>query len=345
MDTKTVLALGVGFALAFPAALQASSESLLEAPTALAWQGQGQGRGNDNARADENRGNAQARPERQNENRGNAQAAGRGNSGERGNAQAGQARGNSDDRARGPEAASGRSGAARARRADRVNPAQYRAHVDRLPPAVRRYVDSSRRSEQMVGRALARASLRGTDPARFRVDEEGGRIRVRNQRDQVLLDMDEERARRLGSWEMRRLGDRQPTSGSPAFCRSGEGHPVWGREWCLDKGFGLGVGERSIWSRATVDDVVFRRRPEANVALDRGGLIGVLGDIVFGRLAVQSLALGYQEPLVGRWVASTDERDAPFILRVHAGDVAVAEFVDTDRDDDVDILYVTQPRW
>lgn len=26
----------------------------------------------------------------------------------------------------------------------------------------------------------------------------------------------------------------------PAFCRSGAGHPVFGRRWCLEKGFGLG---------------------------------------------------------------------------------------------------------
>jgi hypothetical protein len=26
----------------------------------------------------------------------------------------------------------------------------------------------------------------------------------------------------------------------PAFCRSGAGHPVHGRRWCLQKGFGLG---------------------------------------------------------------------------------------------------------
>ena len=26
----------------------------------------------------------------------------------------------------------------------------------------------------------------------------------------------------------------------PAFCRSGAGHPVWGLEWCLEKGWGLG---------------------------------------------------------------------------------------------------------
>ena len=29
-------------------------------------------------------------------------------------------------------------------------------------------------------------------------------------------------------------------SASPSFCRSGAGHPVHGRAWCIDKGFGLG---------------------------------------------------------------------------------------------------------
>lgn len=27
---------------------------------------------------------------------------------------------------------------------------------------------------------------------------------------------------------------------TPAFCRTGEGHPVFGPRWCVDKGFGLG---------------------------------------------------------------------------------------------------------
>ncbi len=31
----------------------------------------------------------------------------------------------------------------------------------------------------------------------------------------------------------------------PAFCRSGAGHPVWGPEWCLEKGWGLG-GDRVV---------------------------------------------------------------------------------------------------
>ncbi|HUF12585.1 MAG TPA: hypothetical protein VMN78_05780 [Longimicrobiales bacterium] len=351
--TRAALALLAAVGLALPLGLAAETPApAAEVELAAVWQGQGRGndaaRGNQGRGNDEARGNPQAAQGRANETRGNPQAAqGRGNREERGSAQGNRGGGNeAADRARGRSdgEAPGRSGRARARRPDRVDPAELRAHVERLPAAARRFTDSSRRSERLVGLAIARASVRGTDPARFRVESDGSRVRVRNQDDDILLDMSEARARELGHWEMRRLGDRQPTSGSPAFCRSGAGHPVWGKEWCLQKEFGLGVGERSIWSRATIDDVVFERRPEARV-LDRGGLIDVLGDIVFGRLAVQSLALGYQEPLVGRWVVSAEEPDAPWILRLNAGDVAVAEFLDTDRDGNVEVLYVTQPRW
>ena len=197
----------------------------------------------------------------------------------------------------------------------------------------------------MVAGALARASLRGVEPTRFRIEKDGSRVVVRNFNNQVLLNLSEERARELGHWQMRRLGDRQPREGSPAFCRSGAGHPVWGREWCLEKGFGLGVSDRTIWSRATVEDVVFRRRPDTGLVLDSDGLLDVLGDIVLGRLALQSLVLGYDEPLVGHWVYTPQEPEAPWVLRVNAGDVVVAELVDRDRDDDVDVLFVSQPRW
>ena len=37
--------------------------------------------------------------------------------------------------------------------------------------------------------------------------------------------------------------------------------------------------------------------------------------------------------------------DGPRILRVSSGDDEVAELVDRDRDDRVDVLYVVQPVW
>jgi hypothetical protein len=51
-------------------------------------------------------------------------------------------------------------------------------------------------------------------------------------------------------------GRQQQQGGSPAFCRSGSGHPVFGRQWCREKGFSLG-GDRRDAGRA--GDVILRR--------------------------------------------------------------------------------------
>lgn len=350
------LILALTLALAWPAA---GLEPSLDAGSDV-WQGQGQGRGQgqgnggrgdddrgqgrgERGRDDDDEGRRQGNPGRDNDDRGRGQGnPGRGNDDDaRGRA----GRGNDDDARGNPGRGNDggvRGNSGRERRRDRPDPVVIRAHLGRMPASVRSMVTSSRRGDRLIAGAITRATLRGVDTDDVRFSKSGTRWTVRNDRDQVLFDIDDDRD--LGYWEMRRLGDRRPNASSPSFCRSGEGHPVWGRDWCLEKGFGLGVSERSIWSRATVSDVVFRRRPTTAV-LDRPSLIEVIGDVVFGRLAVQSLALGYDEPLVGRWVASTDEPDAPFVLRIHAGDVAVAELLDTDRDDDVDVLFVAQPRW
>lgn len=48
-------------------------------------------------------------------------------------------------------------------------------------------------------------------------------------------------------YENARSGDRygngrSKQAGVPAFCRSGQGHPVHGRRWCQDRGYGVGTG-------------------------------------------------------------------------------------------------------
>lgn len=35
----------------------------------------------------------------------------------------------------------------------------------------------------------------------------------------------------------------------PAFCRTGEGHPEFGRRWCLERGYGLGTFLGGRWGR------------------------------------------------------------------------------------------------
>ena len=47
---------------------------------------------------------------------------------------------------------------------------------------------------------------------------------------------------------------------SPSFCRSGAGHPVHGRAWCIDKGFGLG--------RSSVHYDAYRRYPNTRYRYD-----------------------------------------------------------------------------
>jgi hypothetical protein len=222
----------------------------------------------------------------------------------------------------------------------RLGAADVRRHVAGLSPELRRMAGSSRAGERAVAGALARSRARGVDASAFDVRRDGSGLRVLNRSGALLLDLDDDRARDLGAWRLRRLGDRRPTGNAPAFCRSGAGHPVFGREWCLDRGFGLGSRAGTLWSRGGIDDVIWRRRTDDR--LDRGGLIGALGDVVFGRLALQAVALGYDQPLVGFWVA---QPEGPRILRVHAGDHEVAEIVDTDRDDRADVLYVVQPVW
>jgi hypothetical protein len=210
--------------------------------------------------------------------------------------------------------------------------------MNALPPAMRGLANSNRMSDLLFVGAAARGVARGMRPDALAFDHAGDRLRVRNRDGDLLFDMDERRARELGAWDMRMLGDQRPRGNAPAFCRSGAGHPVWGRQWCLDKGFGLGSDDGRLWSRRDVDDIIFGRRTDRD-RFDNRGLIDVLGDIVFGRLALHALTLGFTEPLEGTWIA---EPQSPRLLRVSSGSYDVAEFVDLNGDDRVDVMFVTQ---
>ena len=123
----------------------------------------------------------------------------------------------------------------------------------------------------------------------------------------------------------------------PPFCRNGQGHPVHGRRWCVDKGFGLGNRLGSLgdirWEDRGWEDIVFRTpRPEREV-LDRRGLADVLGSVVLGRFDSRARALGSREPLTGRWLQG---RDGPLVLWLQAGQTPVAQLLDLNRDGRVD---------
>ena len=131
-------------------------------------------------------------------------------------------------------------------------------------------------------------------------------------------------------------------AGAPAFCRSGAGHPVWGRQWCLDKGFGLGDFEDVRWGRTTrVDDIIFRR-PRTGERLLTEVLRAVIGPTAFDRLALHAVTLGYTAPLTGRW--GLDPNGARVLL-VDSRGRPVAEIVDVNRNDRADLLLVALRPW
>ena len=276
-----------------------------------------------------------------------------GNSGNAG--KPGHSQGQGQDKARGQSQGRAQGGP----------PAQARARADRAP-------DRAKFNRNLAERAVEARSRRHGGVRGVDVRREAGKVRFIRDDGQVLFELDESAANELGYWRVARVptatqaaegrrpgapGERERDrdrdddgglfgdvtdgdedrgrGGPPAFCRSGEGHPVWGRGWCVDKGFGLGDGD-GVWGwDDSLEDVVLRAPDRDRGMLDRGGLADVLGDIVFGRIALQSLVLGVDEPLTGRWIGRDD---GPAVLRITAGDLTVAELVDADRDDRVDAM-------
>lgn len=139
-----------------------------------------------------------------------------------------------------------------------------------------------------------------------------------------------------------RRGRGQP-AGSPAFCRSGAGHPVHGRRWCLEKGFGLG---EPLWRRGRrgggpLEEIIFRipggerRRGD----LERSDLVDILGEVVFGRIAEEGARTGVQGPIAGRWL---EAEGGARILQLRVGSAPLAELTDLDGDGRVDVLLLNE---
>jgi hypothetical protein len=102
--------------------------------------------------------------------------------------------------------------------------------------------------------------------------------------DEVLLLRSRGRTVVVGRGDIeRRFPTARERGRGPAFCRSGEGHPVWGREWCLEKGFGLGarrvVIDRDRVSFPLGNDVVIARVVEIDD--DRGWVGRIVDRILF----------------------------------------------------------------
>lgn len=298
---------------------------LLTAVTVAAAPAHAQARGGEKGQKQEEKAN-KGRPQKQ---QGNANKAGKS---ERGGNDKSVARRDhkNDDRASGGNV--GRKGAKAYKREIRDSD---------VPAAAKRFAKSSRASERIAAGALARGVARGLRDDDIVVNSNGERVRVLNRSGAVLVDLDDNRARNLGNWRVTPHDD-DIKEGAPSFCRSGAGHPNWGRQWCIDKGFGLGESAGVRWGRTTdVGDLVLRRNTDTG-SLARDVLVGVLGDVVLNRLGLHAITMGYSDPLTGSWIS---EPTGPRVLRITSGDYPVAEIVDTNRDDRADALVVALRAW
>ena len=197
---------------------------------------------------------------------------------------------------------------------------------------------SNKHGQRLAGLAVARANRGGLRDDELVITPVGNRTRVLNRSGVLLLDLDDDRD--VGRWKVVGEPDRD-LKGAPSFCRSGAGHPVFGRQWCIDKGFGLGSDGNVRWGRVVNPDVVLRRRVDTN-PLDRAALLYLLGDVAFNRLAAHAITLGLVEPLAGRWLG---EPTGPRVLLLTSGDRPVAEIVDVNRDNRAEMLVVAlRPR-
>jgi len=196
------------------------------------------------------------------------------------------------------------------------------------------FAASNKHGQRLAGRAISRASKRGVSDDEFIITPAGNRVHILNRSGVLLLDLDDDRD--VGKWKVVTAKE-TGKKGAPSFCRSGAGHPVWGRQWCIDKGFGLGDDQGVRWARV-IDhqDVIFRRQVTTD-PLPRTVLLDVLGDVVFNRLATHAITLGLAEPLAGRWIG---EPVGPRVLLLTSGDRPVAEIVDVNRDNRAEMLVV-----
>jgi hypothetical protein len=123
----------------------------------------------------------------------------------------------------------------------------------------------------------------------------------------------------------------------PPFCRNGQGHPVHGRRWCEEKGWGTG-NDYGTWSRAGWRDVIFRDSPARQQRMGQPSIAGVLGDVILGRLSGHGRAQGLRGTLDGRWLPLAQ---GGAVMQLRMGGVPLAELADLNRDGRVETIFLS----
>lgn len=145
-------------------------------------------------------------------------------------------------------------------------------------------------------------------------------------------------------YQDRAYGQKTKKGKGPAFCRSGAGHPVHGRSWCAEKGWGVGHDryDRRYERDASWGDIIFGRTPrrtDDRVMLSSSVLEDVLGRRTLDRFDAYRQDLGLRGALSGRW---SEARSGSRVLRLHADGTPVATLYDDDRDGRVDVIRLVQ---
>lgn len=109
--------------------------------------------------------------------------------------------------------------------------------------------------------------------------------------------------------------------------------------WCREKGWDRYSRSRVVWDRrGGWGDIILRNRARyrRGGAIDRFGLIDILGDVVFARL-VRDARLGRGDLVSGRWMAPYGRGS---VLQIRSGPRPVAELSDVDGDGRVDAVLM-----
>jgi len=202
--------------------------------------------------------------------------------------------------------------------------------------------------------AVAAGLLVAVAPARDAAAQGRGNDRDRGDRYEDRRDWDRDRdwnrdRRDRDEWDRRRAReleellrrrrheDDRYRKNAPSFCRNGRGHPVHGRKWCYDKGYGL--GNRDIWRRVTWGNVVYRRpRSIHDGRMSRATLADILGAVLIGRFDSHRRSLGYRDPIYGRW------HEGGTVLHITSGSFPIAQVIDRNRDGRADSILLYDGR-
>lgn len=219
-----------------------------------------------------------------------------------------------------------------------LQPVSVEAQADRSRPTIESRRDSdrdrcgglaerTRRAAEVIlgrdGRRVTRDDCRDIGDRRDdRRDRDCGIIVIGDRRDCRIDDRRDDR--RDGRVDRR---DRDRARGGPPFCRNGSGHPVHGRRWCREKGFGLGSDR---FDRRDRDGGIIFRLPDSRRGgvLDRVDLIDILGIRTYSRLEDVRRRHGLRDGTQGRWYRDRSGRDA---ILISAGGVPIADLVDRGR--------------